>query len=67
MKRNEAIDLIAGTLGNLMGDINFNPYLVAEVILDNLETSGFQPPAWLLQDGDLGSKFVKGWEPDEKI
>jgi hypothetical protein len=37
-----------------------------DMILDALEQQGMKAPSYLLQDGDLGSKFINDWEHEDE-
>jgi len=40
--------------------------LITSDILQAIEKAGMEPPSYLFQDGDLGSKFVNEWEPEDE-
>lgn len=60
MKRSEALSIIFHNL-----QTGYKNDELAQHIIDDLENAGLTPPLYWWEDGDIGSKWINGWEPEE--
>jgi len=66
MKRSEMVNVIADIFMDINKGITFTKEEAANYLLTQLEErTKISPPPYFFNDGDLGSKWIDGWEPED--